>query len=143
MKPQYETTHIPLSKICFCATFVVLHCHSSKSMEQKKLKIKTPTVQSHTHIHTPLPGHQRHCHLFRAQRGNGHMCLPSEKPKTCQNIVGILNRDEMPQNNSYSFKIKTLLPISEIEKNKRMGMTRDLFKKISDTKKHFMQEWAQ
>ena len=40
----------------------------------------------------------------------------------------------MPQNNSYSFKIKTLLPISEIEKNKRMGMTRDLFKKIRDTK---------
>ena len=43
----------------------------------------------------------------------------------------------MPQNNSYSFKIKTLLPISEIEKNKRMGMTRDLFKKIRDTKGTF------
>ena len=31
----------------------------------------------------------------------------------------------------------------EIEENNRMGKTRDLFKKISDTKKHFMQEWAQ
>ena len=31
----------------------------------------------------------------------------------------------------------------EIEENNRMGKTRDLFKKISDTKEHFMQEWAQ
>ena len=31
----------------------------------------------------------------------------------------------------------------EIEKNKRMGKTRDLFKKIRDTKgTHFMQRWA-
>ena len=46
----------------------------------------------------------------------------------------------MPQNNSYSFKIKTLLPISEIEKNKRMGMTRDLFKKVRNTKGIFHEE---
>ena len=34
----------------------------------------------------------------------------------------------------------------ETEGNKRMGKTRDLFKKIRDTKKiraHFMQRWAQ
>ena len=31
----------------------------------------------------------------------------------------------------------------EIEENKRMGETRDLFKKILDTKEHFMQRWAQ
>ena len=31
----------------------------------------------------------------------------------------------------------------EIEGNNRMGKTRDLFKKIRDTKKHFMQRWAQ
>ena len=31
----------------------------------------------------------------------------------------------------------------EIEENNRMGKTRDLFKKISDTREHFMQEWAQ
>ena len=43
----------------------------------------------------------------------------------------------MPQKNSYSFKIKTLLPISEIEENNRMGRTRDLFKKIRDTKGTF------
>ena len=30
----------------------------------------------------------------------------------------------------------------EIEKNKRIGKTRDLFKKIKDTKGHFMQRWA-
>ena len=30
----------------------------------------------------------------------------------------------------------------EIEENNRMGKTRDLFKKIRDTKKHFMQRWA-
>ena len=30
----------------------------------------------------------------------------------------------------------------EIEENKRMGKTRDLFKKIRDTKEHFMQRWA-
>ena len=30
----------------------------------------------------------------------------------------------------------------EIEKNNRMGKTRDLFKKIRDTKEHFMQRWA-
>ena len=30
-----------------------------------------------------------------------------------------------------------------IEENNRMGKTRDLFKKISDTREHFMQEWAQ
>ena len=31
----------------------------------------------------------------------------------------------------------------EIEENNRMGKTRDLFKKISDIKGHFMQRWAQ
>ena len=31
----------------------------------------------------------------------------------------------------------------EIEENYRMGKTRDLFKKIRDTKEHFMQRWAQ
>ena len=31
----------------------------------------------------------------------------------------------------------------EIEENNRMGKTRDLFKKIRDTKGHFMQTWAQ
>ena len=30
----------------------------------------------------------------------------------------------------------------EIEKNNRMGKTRDLFKKIRDTKEHFMQRWS-
>ena len=31
----------------------------------------------------------------------------------------------------------------EIEENNRMGKTRYLFKKIRDTKEHFMQRWAQ
>ena len=31
----------------------------------------------------------------------------------------------------------------EIEENNRMGKTRDLFKKIGDTKEHFMQIEAQ
>ena len=31
----------------------------------------------------------------------------------------------------------------EIEENDRMGKTRDLFKKIRDTREHFMQRWAQ
>ena len=31
----------------------------------------------------------------------------------------------------------------EIEENNRMGKTRDLLKKIRDTKEHFMQRWAQ
>ena len=30
-----------------------------------------------------------------------------------------------------------------IEENTRVGNTRDLFKKIRDTKGHFMQRWAQ
>ena len=30
----------------------------------------------------------------------------------------------------------------EIEENNRMGKTRDLFKKIRDTKGHFMERWA-
>ena len=30
----------------------------------------------------------------------------------------------------------------EIEENNRMGKPRDLFKKIRDTKKYFMQRWA-
>ena len=30
----------------------------------------------------------------------------------------------------------------EIEENNRMGITRDLFKKIRDTREHFMQRWA-
>ena len=30
----------------------------------------------------------------------------------------------------------------ETEENNRMGKTRDLFKKIRDTKEHFMQRWA-
>ena len=31
----------------------------------------------------------------------------------------------------------------EIEEKNRMGKTRDLFKKIRDTKENFMQRWAQ
>ena len=31
----------------------------------------------------------------------------------------------------------------EIEENNRMGKTRDLFKKMRDTKEHFMQRWGQ
>ena len=31
----------------------------------------------------------------------------------------------------------------EIEENNRMGKTRNLFKKIRDTREHFMQGWAQ
>ena len=31
----------------------------------------------------------------------------------------------------------------KIEENNRMGKTRDLFKKVRDTKEHFMQRWAQ
>ena len=31
----------------------------------------------------------------------------------------------------------------EIEENNRMGETRDLFKKIRDTREHFMQRWVQ
>ena len=31
----------------------------------------------------------------------------------------------------------------EIEEKNRMGKTRDLFKKIRDTREHFMQTWAQ
>ena len=31
----------------------------------------------------------------------------------------------------------------EIEENNRMGKTRDVFKKIDDTKRNFMQRWAQ
>ena len=30
----------------------------------------------------------------------------------------------------------------EIEENNRMGKTRDVFKKIRDTREHFMQIWA-
>ena len=30
----------------------------------------------------------------------------------------------------------------EIEENNRMGKTKDLFKKIRDTRGHFMQRWA-
>ena len=30
----------------------------------------------------------------------------------------------------------------EIEENNRMGKTRDLFKKIRDTREHFMERWA-
>ena len=30
----------------------------------------------------------------------------------------------------------------EIEENNRMGKTRDLFKKIRNTREHFMQRWA-
>ena len=30
----------------------------------------------------------------------------------------------------------------EIDENNRMGKTRDLFKKIRDTREHFMQRWA-
>ena len=31
---------------------------------------------------------------------------------------------------------------NEIEESNRMGKTRDLFKKIRDTKEHFMQRWT-
>ena len=31
----------------------------------------------------------------------------------------------------------------EIEEKNRMGKTRDLFKKMRDTKEYFMQRWAQ
>ena len=31
----------------------------------------------------------------------------------------------------------------EMEENNRMGKSRDLFKKIRESKEHFMQRWAQ
>ena len=31
----------------------------------------------------------------------------------------------------------------EVKENNRMGNTRDLFKKTGESKKHFMQRWAQ
>ena len=31
----------------------------------------------------------------------------------------------------------------EMKENNRMGKTRDLFKKIGDTREYFMQKWAQ
>ena len=31
----------------------------------------------------------------------------------------------------------------EIQENNRMGKTRDLFKKMRDTRAHFIQRWAQ
>ena len=34
-------------------------------------------------------------------------------------------------------------PCKEIEENNRMGKTRDLFKKIRNTREHFMQRWIQ
>ena len=34
-------------------------------------------------------------------------------------------------------------PCKEVEENNRMGKTRDLFKKIRDTKGTFMQRWAE
>ena len=33
--------------------------------------------------------------------------------------------------------------MKEIEENNTIGKTRDLFKKIRDTREHFMQRWAQ
>ena len=33
--------------------------------------------------------------------------------------------------------------MQETEENNRLKKTRDLFKKIRDTKEHFMQRWAQ
>ena len=33
-------------------------------------------------------------------------------------------------------------PCKEIEENNRMGKTRDLFKKIRDTREHFRQRWV-
>ena len=34
-------------------------------------------------------------------------------------------------------------PCKEIKESNWMGKTRDLFKKISDTREHFLQRWAQ
>ena len=40
-------------------------------------------------------------------------------------------------------KIFLIDQCKEINENNRMGRTRDPFKKIRDTKEHFMQRWAQ
>ena len=38
---------------------------------------------------------------------------------------------------------KCLSEQCQVEGNKRMGKTRDLFKKIRDVKEHFMKRWSQ
>ena len=52
----------------------------------------------------------------------------------CAEFQRIAQRDEKP---FLSDQCK------EIEENNRMGQTRDLFKKIRDTREYFMQRWAQ
>lgn len=92
---------------------MVLYCCNSKSMKRKKLKTKLMFNQTHTQHTcylslTPLPLHQRYCHLFRAQHGNGHVYLPHEK-KTLPKTVTFLKLEEIPPNNPYPSMIKTFL----------------------------------
>ena len=63
-------------------------------------------------------------------------------------VWGDLRKEEKRKGKIYSTEIarkdkKAFLSeqCKEIEENNRMGKTRDLFKKIGDTKEHFMQRW--
>ena len=49
----------------------------------------------------------------------------------------------VPKNSKESKKAFLSDQCKEAEENSRMGKTRDLLKKISDTREHFMQGWAQ
>ena len=48
----------------------------------------------------------------------------------------------VPKNSKENKKDFLSNQCKEIEENNRMGKTRDLFKKIKDTKRTFMQRWA-
>ena len=49
--------------------------------------------------------------------------------------------DQCKEIEAREWNVSCRLPAS-IEENNRMGKTRDRFKKIRDTKEHFMQRWA-
>ena len=58
-----------------------------------------------------------------------HVCSRASKQRICKPQVVLL-------------LISTKRRAFEIEENKRMGKTRDLFKKLQIPREHFMQRWA-
>ena len=76
-----------------------------------------------------------------AWRGLTKSCEKKWKAKRKRKDIPILiQNSKKSQGDKKAFLNKQC---KETEENNRMGKTRDLFKKIRDTKEHFMQRWAQ
>ena len=71
-----------------------------------------------------------------------HTAEKKEKQRAREKGKDICTECRVPENSRRDEKAFVNEQYKGVEENNRMEKTRDLFKKIRDTREHFMQRWA-